>query len=41
LPAAEQAQIATEVQQAVKPFFPDDEMKFPTQMLIAAGRKRN
>ena len=41
LPAAEQAQIATEVQQAVKPFFPDDQMKFPTQMLIATGSKRD
>lgn len=41
LPAAEQAQIATEVQQAVKPFFPDDKMKFPTQMLIATGSKRD
>jgi SAM-dependent methyltransferase len=41
LPAAEQAQIATEVQQAVKPFFPDNEMKFPTQMLIATGSKRD
>lgn len=41
LPAAEQAQIAAEVQQAVKPFFPDDKMKFPTQMLIATGSKRD
>jgi ubiquinone/menaquinone biosynthesis C-methylase UbiE len=41
LPATEQAQIATEVQSAVKPFFPGDKMKFPAQMLIAAGRKRN
>ena len=41
LPAAEQSQIAEEVQQAVKDFFPDNKMKFPTQMLIATGRKRN
>jgi len=41
LPAAEQSQIAEEVQQAVKDFFPDNRMKFPTQMLIATGRKRN
>ena len=40
LPAAEQSQIAEEVQQAVKDFFPDNRMKFPTQMLIATGRKR-
>ena len=41
LPAAKQSQIAEEVQQAVKDFFPDNRMKFPTQMLIATGRKRN
>jgi len=41
LSAAEQSQIAEEVQQAVKDFFPDNRMKFPTQMLIATGRKRN
>ena len=41
LPATEQSQIAEEVQQAVKDFFPDNRMKFPTQMLIATGRKRN
>lgn len=41
LPGAEQSQIAEEVQQAVKDFFPDNRMKFPTQMLIATGRKRN
>jgi SAM-dependent methyltransferase len=39
LPATEQAQIADEVQQAVKEFFPDNQMKFPTQMLIATGKK--
>ncbi len=41
LPATEQSQIAEEVQHAVKDFFPDNRMKFPTQMLIATGRKRN
>ena len=41
LPSAEQAQIAAEVQHAVKEFFPDNQMKFPTQMLIATGRKGN
>ncbi len=39
LPAAEQSQIAAEVEQAVKPFFPNNQMKFPTQMLIASGKK--
>jgi len=41
LPATEQSQIAEEVQHAVKDFFPGDQMKFPAQMLIATGRKRN
>ena len=41
LPATEQAQIGEEVQHAVREFFPDDQMKFPAQMLIATGRKRN
>lgn len=39
LPTAEQSQIAAEVEQAVKDYFPDNQMKFPTQMLIASGRK--
>ena len=39
LPAAQQAQIASEVEQAVKDFFPDNQMKFPAQMIIATGKK--
>ena len=39
LPAAEQTQIAAEVEQAVAEFFPHNQMKFPTQMLIATGKK--
>jgi len=39
LPTPEQAQIAAEVEQAVKPYFPNDQMKFPTQMVIASGKK--
>lgn len=39
LPASEQAQIAAEVEQAVAEFFPHNQMKFPTQMLIATGKK--
>ena len=39
LPSTEQAQIAEEVQHAVEKFFPHNQMKFPTQMLIASGRK--
>jgi len=39
LPATQQTQIASEVEQAVKDFFPDNQMKFPAQMIIATGRK--
>jgi hypothetical protein len=39
LPADEQSQIADEIEQAVKEFFPSNQMKFPTQMLIATGNK--
>ena len=39
LPATQQAQIASEVEQAVKDFFPDNQMKFPAQMIIATGKK--
>lgn len=39
LPAAEQDQIAAEMEQAVKEFFPSNQMKFPGQFLIATGTK--
>ena len=39
MPHAEQAQIASEVEQAVKEFFPQNQMKFPARMLLATGRK--
>src|ERR1700752_917932 len=39
LPGAERRQIAAEVEQAVKQFFPHNQMKFPAKMLIATGRK--
>ena len=39
LPEDEQAQIAGEVERAVKAFFPATQMKFPAQMLIATGNK--
>ncbi len=39
LPTTEQTQIAREVVEAVAEFFPNNQMKFPTQMLIATGRK--
>ena len=41
LSVAERSQIATEIEVAVKEFFPDNQMKFPTQMLIVSGRKPN
>lgn len=39
LSADEQAQIATEVEQEVKEFFPSGQMKFPAQLIIATGNK--
>ena len=36
---AEQAQIASEVEQEVKEFFPHGEMDFPTQMILVTGTK--
>jgi SAM-dependent methyltransferase len=39
LSAPEQAQIAKEVLESVKEFFPDNQMSFPAQMLIVTGRK--
>lgn len=39
LSPAEQTQIATEVEEAVREFFPDNQMKFPAKMLLATGKK--
>jgi ubiquinone/menaquinone biosynthesis C-methylase UbiE len=39
LPTAEQTQIASEVEQEVKEFFPHDQMNFPTQMILVTGTK--
>ena len=39
LPAEEQTQIAAEVEQGVKEFFPANQMKFPAQLIIATGGK--
>ncbi|HJS24878.1 MAG TPA: hypothetical protein VJ751_11030 [Pyrinomonadaceae bacterium] len=39
LPAGEQAQITGEVEQAVKEFFPSNQMRFPAQMIIVTGKK--
>lgn len=39
LPDNEQAQIAGEIEQAVREFFPANQMCFPTQMIIVTGRK--
>ena len=39
LSESERTQIAAEVQQAVEKFFPSNQMKFPTKMLLATGRK--
>ena len=39
LPGDEQSQIAGEIEQAVSEFFPANQMRFPAQMIIVAGRK--
>jgi ubiquinone/menaquinone biosynthesis C-methylase UbiE len=39
LPADEQVEVTSEVKQAVSEFFPDNQMKFPAQMLIVSGKK--
>jgi ubiquinone/menaquinone biosynthesis C-methylase UbiE len=39
LSEAERARIAEEVLESVKSFFPNNQMKFPAQMLIVTGRK--
>ena len=39
LPDAEKTQVAEEVQQQVRQFFPDNQMNFPAQMIIVSGRK--
>jgi ubiquinone/menaquinone biosynthesis C-methylase UbiE len=39
LPAEEKAQVGREVQDSARPFFANDRMNFPTQMIIVTGRK--
>jgi ubiquinone/menaquinone biosynthesis C-methylase UbiE len=39
LSADEQAQVASEVEEAVREFFPASQMKFPAQLIIAKGKK--
>ena len=39
LSTGEQTQIANEVEQEVKDFFPHDQMNFPTQMILVSGNK--
>ena len=38
---AEREQIAHEVRQAIRPFFLNDQMNFPTQMIIVTGKKHS
>ena len=38
LPADEQTQIAGEIEQAVKDFFPSNHMRFPAQMIVVTGK---
>jgi SAM-dependent methyltransferase len=39
MPADEQAEVTREVEQAVSEFFPGNQMKFPTQMIVVTGKK--
>ena len=39
LSADEQTQITNEIEQAVKEFFPANQMRFPTQMMVVTGKK--
>ena len=39
LPADERAEVHREVEQAVSEFFPDNQMKFPAQMIIVSGKR--
>lgn len=39
LSEAENAQVAHEVHEAIRPFFPNDQMNFPTKMIIVTGKK--
>lgn len=39
LPPEQAQQVAREVQEAVREFFPNNQMNFPAQMLIVSGRK--
>ncbi|HEU4507576.1 MAG TPA: class I SAM-dependent methyltransferase [Pyrinomonadaceae bacterium] len=35
----ERSQVASEIEHAVQPFFPQNHMRFPAQMIIASGKK--
>ena len=39
LPEDERSRIADEIEQSVQQFFPQNQMKFPAQMIVASGRK--
>lgn len=39
LPEGERSQVAREIEQAVKRFFPDNQMKFPAQMIMVTAKK--
>jgi hypothetical protein len=39
LSPTEQSQIAAEIEEAVHNFFPDNQMKFPAQMIVVTGKK--
>jgi len=39
LPAGEREEVAREVQEAVREFFPENRMSFPAQILVVTGKK--
>lgn len=39
LSEAERTQVTNEILQSVRPYFPNDQMNFPTQMIVVTGRK--
>lgn len=39
LSPTEQSQVAGEIEEAVRDFFPDNRMKFPAQMIVVTGKK--
>ncbi len=41
LSADEQAEVAVEIEQAIKEFFPGNQMKFPAELVVVTGKKQS